>query len=92
MGGIVFMVNEKMCVGIIKNNLMARVDPEIYEAALTKNGTREMDFTRRPVKGYVFVDPEGWDMDADLEYRIDLCLQFNPKACSDKKNLNSGQG
>lgn len=85
MGGLTFMVDEKMCVGIIKEDLMARIDPELYTDALTKNGCREMDFTGRPMKGYVMISPEGIDMDADLEYWINLALEFNPKAKSSKK-------
>jgi TfoX/Sxy family transcriptional regulator of competence genes len=74
-----------MCVGIIKDNLMARIDPEIYEEALQKEGCREMDFTKRPMKGYVYVDPVATDMDEQLEYWIQLALDFNPKAKSSKK-------
>ena len=85
MGGICFMVDDKMCVGVIKNNLMARIDPDIVDKALTKKGSKPMDFTGRPMKGYVFVEPEGYDMDKDLEYWVQLCLNFNPKAKSSKK-------
>lgn len=85
MGGLCYLVNEKMCIGVIKNRLMARIDPEIYETALTEKGCREMDFTGRPMKGYVFVEPEGIDMDSDLDYWIKLALDFNPKAKSSKK-------
>jgi len=85
MGGICYLVKDKMCVGIVKDKLMARIDPEITEEALTKKGCREMDFTHRPMKGFVFVEPEGTDMDADLEYWIRLALDYNPKAKSSKK-------
>lgn len=85
MGGLCFMVDDKMCIGINKNSLMARIDTEIYEEALQKPGCNEMDFTGRPMKGFVFVSPEGIDMDEELEYWIDLCLEFNPKAKSSKK-------
>jgi len=85
MGGLCFMVDDKMCVGIVKNELMARIDPEIYGEALSKKGCKEMNFTGRPMKGFVFVEPEGVDLDTDLEYWIDLCLDFNPKAKSSKK-------
>ena len=85
MGGVTFMVDEKMCVGIVKENLMVRIDPDIYEDLLGKKGCREMDFTKRPMKGFVFVDPEGYDMDTDLEYWIDLALEYNPRAKSSKK-------
>jgi TfoX/Sxy family transcriptional regulator of competence genes len=85
MGGLTFLVDEKMCVGIVKNSLMARIDPEKYPEALQKEGCREMDFTGRPMKGYVFVEPSGTDMDEDLEYWIGLALEYNPKAKKSRK-------
>jgi TfoX/Sxy family transcriptional regulator of competence genes len=85
MGGLCYMVDDKMCSGIIQNNLMARIDPDIYEVALKKDGCREMDFTKRPMKGYVYVEPKAIDLDDDLEYWLQLCLDFNPKAKSSKK-------
>lgn len=85
MGGLCYMVDNKMCIGVVKNNLMARIDPEIYEQALSKRGCREMDFTGRAMKGFVFVESGGVDMDVDLDYWIKLCLDFNPKAKSSKK-------
>lgn len=85
MGGLCYMIDDKMCVGVVKNNLMARIDPEIYEQALTRTGCREMNFTGRSMKGYVFVEPEGIDLDDDLDYWVELCLDFNPKAKSSKK-------
>ena len=85
MGGLCIMVDDKMCVGVVKNQLMTRIDPDIYTDVLDKRGSREMDFTGRPMKGFLFIKPEGIDMDDDLEYWIDLCLAFNPKAKSSKK-------
>ena len=85
MGGLCYMVNDKMCIGVVKNNLMARIDPEIHDQALAKAGCREMDFTGRPMKGFVFVEPEGTDLDEDLDHWVELCLDFNPKARSSKK-------
>ena len=88
MGGLSYMVDDKMCVGLIKDNLMARIDPQIYEQALTRTGCREMNFTGRSMKGFVFVEPEGIDLDDDLDYWVQLCLDFNPKAKSSKKKKN----
>lgn len=85
MGGLCFMVDEKMCVGIVKNMLMARIGEEAYESALSKKGVQPMDFTGRPMKGYVFIEPEGVDMEEDLTYWIQKCLDFNPLAKSSKK-------
>lgn len=84
MGGLCFMVNDKMCVGVIKNDLMARISPDDYAVALQRKGCREMDFTGRPMKGFIFVSPEGTEYDADLEYWIRLALKFNPEARASK--------
>ena len=85
MGGLTFMVKDKMCVGIHTENLMARIDPDVYEKALTKKGCRKMDFTGREMKGFVFIDPEGIDKEKDLNYWIDLALDYNERAKSSKK-------
>jgi TfoX/Sxy family transcriptional regulator of competence genes len=85
MGGLTFMVEEKMCVGIIKENLMIRVDPEIQDLLLKELGCRVMDFTKRPMKGFLYVEPIGVDMDSDLEKWIQLALDYNPKAKKSKK-------
>jgi TfoX/Sxy family transcriptional regulator of competence genes len=85
MGGLCFMIDNKMCVGIVKNELMARIGTEIYEDALKKKGAKEMNFTGRAMKGYVFIDPERIDMDDDLEYWLQLALDFNPLAKASKK-------
>ena len=85
MGGLTFMVDEKMCVGIIKDDLMARIDPEQYEDALQRKGCREMDFTGRPMRGFVMIDPEGYDMEEDLDYWLEKALEYNPRARSSKK-------
>lgn len=84
-GGLCFMVDDKMCVGINDNELMARIGPEKYEEALSKKGCSEMTFTGRPLKGYVYINDEGTDLDDDLAYWIQLALDFNPLAKSSKK-------
>jgi TfoX/Sxy family transcriptional regulator of competence genes len=83
-GGIALMVKDKMCAGIIKNDLMARIDPEIYADALKKKGARPMDFAGRPMKGFVYVAPEAIDSAQELSYWIGLCLDYNPRAKSSK--------
>ena len=94
MGGICFMVDDKMCCGLHfdkKRNrdlLMARIGEEATESALARPGCHPMDFTGRPMKGYVFIDSDGFDLDEDLTYWIELCLQFNPLAKSSKKKQN----
>ena len=91
MGGLCFMVDDKMCCGIHFDKkkqtdlLMARIGEAACEQALKRPGCLPMDFTGRPMKGYVFVTPDGFDMDTNLEYWIQLCLDFNPLARSSRK-------
>ena len=91
MGGLCFMVNDKMCCGIHFDKkketdlLMARIGPEASSSAMERPGCHPMDFTGRPMKGYVFVTPDGFDGDSDLEYWLQLCLDFNPLAQASKK-------
>lgn len=85
MGGLCFLVAGKMCVGVEKERLMARIDPEIYEAALLRKGCKPMDFTGRPMRGFVFVDNTGYATEQDLGSWLDLALEFNPRAKSSKK-------
>jgi TfoX/Sxy family transcriptional regulator of competence genes len=85
MGGLVFMYNEKMCVGIIKDEMMCRIDPEFHETAVEKTGCRTMDFTKRPMKGYVMIDDTGMKTQNDLDYWIKLAIGFNKKAKASKK-------
>ena len=85
MGGLCFMVDDKMCIGIVKESLMARIDPEEEDDLLSKEGSKPMDFTGRPMKGYLFIESEGVDMDEDLDFWVEKCLDFNPKAKSSKK-------
>ncbi len=85
MGGLTFMFNDKMCVGIIKDELMCRIDPDIYEAVLEKKGCRPMDFTGRPMKGWIVIDEHGMKNTKDFDSWIGLALDFNKKAKPYKK-------
>jgi len=86
MGGLVFMVNDKMCIGVDTDRksgddrLMLRIGKAVYEAALTRTGCREMDFTGRTMKGFVFVYPEGFDNDIDLDGWVQMALAYNAEA------------
>lgn len=90
-GGICFKVDDKMLCGLLKDKstsadlLMARVGEQAYENLLEKEFCLPMDFTGRPMKGYVFVQAQGIDMEDDLAYWIDQCLTYNPLAKASKK-------
>ena len=83
--GVCFMVNKKMCVCVGENEVMCRIDPEKYEEALEKNGCRPMMRNNKPIKGYVYVDEQGYQNKKDFHYWIGLCLEFNKKAKASKK-------
>jgi TfoX/Sxy family transcriptional regulator of competence genes len=75
-GGLAFMLHGHMFVGVIDSTLMARVGAAAQADALAKAHVREMDFTGRPMKGYVYVDPGGLADDRDLHAWVDACAEF----------------
>ncbi|WP_223551630.1 TfoX/Sxy family protein [Aestuariivivens sp. NBU2969] len=90
MGGLCFKMDNKMLCGIHIDKkygdslLMARIGQAVYETVLNKPECLPMDFTGRPMRGYIFVTPEGFDSDNDLSYWLDLCVAFNPTAKASK--------
>lgn len=74
-GGIAFMVGGRMACGVIRDDLMVRVGPEGDAAALADPHARPMDFTGRPMKGMVYVSPDGVRSDADLERWVELAVR-----------------
>lgn len=65
-GGIAFMLRGHLCVGIVKDDLMVRVGPDAHETLVRRPHARQMDFTGRPMKGFLFVSAEGVESDAAL--------------------------
>lgn len=84
-GGVCFMLNNKMCVGVAKDEMMCRIDPALDKIVLEKEGCRPMDFTGRPMAGYVFVNEDGMKTKEALAYWIGLCVDFNSKAKAARK-------
>jgi hypothetical protein len=64
---------------------MVRIGEEIAQKVSSREGCLPMDFTGRPMKGYIFVEPSGYDLEEDLSFWIDLCIAFNPMAKASKK-------
>lgn len=84
-GGICFMVDDKMCLGVLKSDLITRVSPEEEASWLQRPATRKVDFTGRPMRGYYFVSPERVDHQKELDFWVDACLAYNPTAKASKK-------
>lgn len=75
-GGISFMINGNMACGVIKDDLIVRVDPAMHEELLGRPHARPFDFTGRPMKGWVTVSAEGYESDAELKDWISRGLAF----------------
>jgi len=84
-GGLCFMVDDKMCVGVEKDRMMLRLDPAKFDEVMEKEGCKPMDFTGKIMKGFVFVDAEMLNTKKRLEYWVKLALEYNAIAKASKK-------
>ena len=84
-GGIAFMLKDKMFIGIAKNELMVRMLLEREPEALENPHARPMDFTGKPMKGFAFVSPDGLKSKKNLDYWIDMGVEYALKSPPKKK-------
>ena len=75
-GGIAFLLRGSMFCGVAKDELMLRVGPARHDEALAKPHVRPMDFTGRPMKGYVFVSAPGCRTGAAVASWVTQCADF----------------
>ena len=75
-GGIAFLLNGNMCVGVHKDELIVRLDPDKTDAALTKPHTRLFDLSGRPMKGWILVAPKGIATGAQLGKWLTLAAGY----------------
>lgn len=75
-GGVCFMVDGNMCVGVWKDSLIARIGEDEAAKALTRPGVAEFDVTGQPMRHWVLIEPDGIDSDAALREWIELALRF----------------
>jgi TfoX/Sxy family transcriptional regulator of competence genes len=75
-GGLAFLIDGNMAVGIVKHELMVRVGREAQSSALAEPHARPMDFTKKPMQGFVFVAPAGFEEDADLSRWVERGVRF----------------
>nr|WP_199158278.1 TfoX/Sxy family protein [Pedobacter sp. ASV2] len=83
--GLVFMVDDKMCIGVKQHELMLRINPEQEEELVEKNGCTQMVHGKRAMKGYVLVEEEVIQSNKELNDWLNLALDFNPLAMASKK-------
>jgi TfoX/Sxy family transcriptional regulator of competence genes len=89
-GGLCFMVNDKMCAGVEQHRLMLRIDPARYDEVIQKEGCSPMDFTGKPMKGFIFVDIDVLRTKKQLDYWLGLALEYNKVAKASKKKKKVG--
>lgn len=75
-GGLCFMVHGNMLGGVMGDEIIVRVGADRYEDALKQPHTREMDFTGRPMRGFVVVASEGFASDERLDEWVRRGVQF----------------
>jgi TfoX/Sxy family transcriptional regulator of competence genes len=76
-GGLAFMIEEKMCIGVVKEEIMVRVVESKYESWMEHKHTKPMQFTGKTMKGFLFVEEPGFQSDKDLQQWIDLAIEFS---------------
>lgn len=75
-GGVAFLASGHMAAGVIRDELMVRVGPDAYAEALARPHARAMDFTGRPMRGFVQVAPAGFEDDADLRAWLERGIAY----------------
>ena len=75
-GGLAFLLKGKMFCGVLQKDLVLRLGPEAGEQALKSPHVRPMDFTGRPMKGYVYVAPAGVPSDRALQQWLERAIAF----------------
>ncbi|UVT18236.1 MAG: TfoX/Sxy family protein (plasmid) [Nitrospira sp.] len=75
-GGLAFLLKGKMFCGVLGHDLVARLGAEQAQSALKRSYVRPMDFTGRPMKGYVYVVPDGLKTDRALQTFLRHAIRF----------------
>ena len=82
--GITFMVNGKMCISVGDDRIMCRIDPNIHDDVVVRNGARGVHMKGREYRGYVYVSEEGIKAKKDFDFWVGLSLEFNKRAKASK--------
>lgn len=83
--GVIFMVDDKMCISVGGNEIMCRIDPLLHEEVIERNYCRTVVMRGREYKGYIYVSEDGLKTKKNFDYWIALALDFNKRAKSSKK-------
>lgn len=91
-GGVMFLLGGKMCLGVHENRLMVRASPDRYEALLKRPGAGPMDFTGRPMRGFLFVGPAGVRDARALRFWVDEAVSYVRTVPARKGRTRRGKG
>lgn len=86
--GIAFLVNSKLCMSTGNEELMCRIDPELYEEMIEKEGVRPLKMRGKAIRGWIYIHEDALKTKKNLEYWVNLALEFNKKAKSSKKKTS----
>jgi TfoX/Sxy family transcriptional regulator of competence genes len=75
-GGLCFLLNGNMALGLVNEDLMIRVRPDSYETMLSQPHVRKMDFTGKPLKGFLYIDAKGTGSEKDLRKWVLKGVEF----------------
>jgi TfoX/Sxy family transcriptional regulator of competence genes len=84
-GGVAFLVNGKMCITVGTDSIMCRINPDMHNEAIKNKGVETVEMGRREYKGYVDVSEDVVKTKNDLDYWVELALEFNKIAKASKK-------
>lgn len=90
-GGMAFMVNGKMCITVSKDRIMCRIAPELHDSIIKKKGCRTVEMGGREYKGYVYIDENIIKTKKDLDYWVELALDFNKRVKASRKVAHPGK-
>jgi TfoX/Sxy family transcriptional regulator of competence genes len=85
MGGLIFMLKGKLLAGIMQDELLCRVNPELHDSLVEETGCRPLDGSGKSMKGFILIDQDVLRTGKEFRRWMELALEFNPKAKASKK-------
>ncbi len=90
-GGVGFLLNDNMCCGILRSDLILRLGADVAEGALREYGVRPFDITGRAMQGWVMVGPAGYEEADDLTRWVKLAARFAASLPAKEKTRRAGR-
>jgi TfoX/Sxy family transcriptional regulator of competence genes len=90
-GGLAFMVRGHMCCGVLKDDLVLRVGPDVHRKALTRPDARPMNFTGRSMRGFIYVNQQGVSTSQRLQSWLKTALSYNDSLPPKKRTMDGAR-